>query len=139
MSNAVHDCSSSPPCGINLTPKCLVREPYRGLYEHGSLITHLPHDVERIHGLIGLDQAHGRLHGDEHARATDAGTAVHDGRLGHAAASMSDPLHEVEEVAGVVRHSVVGPRNVLHLRDVSLLARALKQDGNAFQKKDNQN
>ena len=49
------------------------------------------------------------------------------GRFGHAAASRSHAHHEVEEIGGIVRDAVVRPGNVLHLGDVALFTRLLKQ------------
>ena len=51
--------------------------------------------------------------------------AVDDGGFGHAGAALTHAHDEVQEVAGVVRHAVVGPRDVLDLSDVPLLARLL--------------
>ena len=51
--------------------------------------------------------------------------AVHDGGFSHAGAPLTHAHNEVQEVAGVVRHAVVGPRDVLDLSDVPLLARLL--------------
>jgi len=49
---------------------------YRSLYEHGPLVAHLLHDGEGHHRLVGLDQAHGRLHGNQHPRTPDTSTAT---------------------------------------------------------------
>ena len=57
---------------------------YRSLYHHGPLVPHGSHDVEWIDGFVGLDEALGRLHQDQHARPPDARGAVHDGGLHHA-------------------------------------------------------
>lgn len=48
---------------------------HAGLDEHGTLVAHLPQNVEREHGLVRLHQTHGRLHGDEHSRPSDSGAA----------------------------------------------------------------
>ena len=50
----------------------------RGLDEHGSLVTHLPDNVEWVDGLIGLHQTHCCLHCYQHTGPTNARTSKTD-------------------------------------------------------------
>ena len=92
-----------------------------GLDEHGPLVPHLLDNLEHVHGLVGLDCADRRLHGNEHPRPADPRTAVDDHGLGRPLFGLSNELDEVEEVGAVVGNTVVGPGHVLHLMDVVLL------------------
>ena len=47
---------------------------YRGLYKHGSLVPHLPHDCQGVHRLVGFNQVHGCLHGDQNTRPSYTST-----------------------------------------------------------------
>ena len=46
---------------------------------------------------------------------------MHYGRFHHPLPVLPDSYDKMQEVAGVIRHTVVGPGNVLHVTDVSLL------------------
>ena len=45
---------------------------HRSLYEHGALVTHLPHDCQGVHRLVCFYQVHGCFHGDQHSRTSNA-------------------------------------------------------------------
>jgi len=49
---------------------------YRSLNEHGSLVTHLTHNVWQTDWLVGLYQTHSSLHCYQHASSTNASTAT---------------------------------------------------------------
>ena len=47
--------------------------------------------------------------------------AVHHSGLNHPCAVLSHFEHKVQEVTAVIGHAMVGPGNVLHVADVTLL------------------
>lgn len=48
---------------------------YRGLNKHGSLISHLSHNSQWVHRLIGFYQVHSCLHGDQDPSSPNASAA----------------------------------------------------------------
>ena len=49
---------------------------YRSLNQHGSLVTHLTHDVRQTHCLVSFYQTHRCLHRYQHACSPDASTTT---------------------------------------------------------------
>ena len=87
---------------------------------HGrSLVSHDSGQFQRINGLVGLDQVQGRFHQNQDAGSADSGRAMHHGGAKRIALpSDANFFHKIDEFVVVVRHAVVRPRQVCHLRDV---------------------
>ena len=59
---------------ISISVKIKRNVTHRSLYEHGALVTHLPHDCQGVHRLVCFYQVHGCLHGDQHSCTSNART-----------------------------------------------------------------
>lgn len=94
------------------------RSDYRSLDHHGPLVSHCPHDIQWIHGLIALNQTHGCFHGDEHPRPTNPSAAHRD---------TEDEVSEMRLKMAAMREEDSNPRSrYLHCNQSRLLQQHAK-------------
>ena len=60
---------------LALLPVILCLLPW-SLYHGGSLVSHVPREIQGVHSLVGFYQAGGSLHENENPRASNASTEI---------------------------------------------------------------